>query len=407
MLQGHDIYTLDSTYGGDGGYVYPPLIAFLYQPLTMMPLKTAALLSLAINASLSVFTLVLVSHTLMRRLTGRIDPKLVAQVALFGAICTFDKIKGELSLLETNVFMLLAFTAAMRWVDRRPWLSGLALGFAFNIKYLPLVLIPYLLLRRRFAAVGWFVFWSIVFALLPATSMGWRANSHAWAEASAGLLRLFGVHIATDHMAHVRLITDPVSISVSSGVARLVNNAGYLPLMIAGCLATGLASFAVLVYRRNHVPILRWPNIAQQSLHPYRGLLSIEWMGMLLMMLIFSPFTNSRHLYMLLDVNIAAGALLLSAHGRVPPWPLLGASVVMALGITFPPGGTRTLESADHFWRFVGGPGWSMLVMLAALIWTNVVYQWNQPESSGSSREELESPYHSGDSPLPDTGRYQ
>jgi hypothetical protein len=375
MVLGRDIYSLDPVYGGDGGYVYPPLIAFLYQPLTYISLRSAAFVSLAINGAAAIFTLILVSHTLVERLTNRFDAKLAAQVAIFGAFCTADKIKGELSMLETNVFMLLAFTAAMRWVDRRPWLSGLALGFAFNIKYLPLVLIPYLLLRRRFAAVGWFVVWTVAFAILPATTMGWHANLHAWAQASAGLLRLFGIHVATDHMAHVRLITDSVSISLSSGIARIMHTNGSLPLLVSGCIGAIFAGYALLVYRSQQVPIVGWPDVNQQARPPYRGLLSIEWMGMLLMMLIFSPFTNSRHLYMMLDVNIAAGVLLLGTGGLVPRWPLIIGSVLMALGITFPPGGVRSMEGADNFWRFIGGPGWSMLLMYTTLIWTNVKYQ--------------------------------
>jgi hypothetical protein len=377
MLLHGDIYLKDPIYGGDGGYVYPPLIAFLYQPLTMVSLKSAAFVSLAINGALSIFTLFLVSHTLVERLTARFDARLAAQVALFGAICTCDKIKGELSLLETNVFMLLAFTVAMRWVDKRPWLCGLALGFAFNIKYLPLVLVPYLLLRQRFRAVGWFAVFAMLFAILPSTTMGWTANAHAWAQASGGLLRLFGMHIATHtgHLAHVRLITDPVSISLSSGLARITHIPTPWPLVLAGCVGTAFAFFALMVYRFNNVPMLGWPDVARQALPPYRGLLSIEWMGMLLLTLIFSPFTNSRHLYMLMDVNIAAGVLLLGTRGLVPRTPLIIGAVLMALGITFPPGGNSFFESADHFWRFVGGAGWSMLAMYVALIWTNVKFQ--------------------------------
>ena len=212
MLRGRDIYN-----GGTGGYVYPPLIAFLYQPLGLMSDMHAGFVSLAINAAVSIFTLVLVSNVLVRRLTDTFDPRLAARVALFGALCTADKIKGEFYHLETNVFMLLAFTAAMRWVDKRPWLCGLTLGFAFNIKYLPLVLVPYLLLRRRWAAVGWFAMFSILLALLPALSMGWTANLRAWVEASGGIFRLFGIHTQVQHAAHVRLITDGVSISLTSG----------------------------------------------------------------------------------------------------------------------------------------------------------------------------------------------
>jgi hypothetical protein len=372
MRRGADIYA-----SGAHGYVYPPLIAFLYQPLAMLGDKTASFTALAVEAALSVFTLALVSRVLARRLTGRVDPLLVARVALFGAVCTADKIKGEFSHLETNVFMLLAFTAAMRWVDKRPWLCGLALGFAFNIKYLPIVLVPYLLLRRRWRATAWFAVWAVVFGALPAVSMGWRADAAAWGQAAGGLLKLFGIDLGVAHPARVRAITDAVSISLTSGLARVIHRPSPVPLLAAAAVGVAFCGYAVAVYLRNGVPLLRWPSVRRQHEAPYRGLLSVEWIGILLLTLVFSPFTNSRHLYMLLDVNIAAAALLLGTRGVVPRLPLAIGAVLMFLGITFPPGGTHTFDKPDVFWRTVGGPGWCMLAMYTTLIWTNVRYQRN------------------------------
>lgn len=371
MLAGKDIYA-----SGHLGYVYPPLIAFLYQPLGQLSDIHAGYVSLLINATVSIFTLVLVANVLVQRLTDVFDPKLAARVALLGALFTADKIKGEFYHLETNVFMLLAFTAAMRWVDKRPWLCGLALGFAFNIKYLPLVLVPYLLIRRRFSAVGWFVVFAVAFALLPATSMGWSANLHAWSQASAGIFRLFGFHVAEQqHIAHVHLITDMVSISLTSGLARITHLPGTQPLMLAAGIGAIFGLFAVVVYIRNKVPLIAWPSVARQALPPYRGLMSIEWMGMLLLTLIFSPFTNSRHLYMLLDVNIACAVLLLGTKGLVSRKPLAIGVILMAMGITFPPGGTSFFDAMDNGWRTIAGGAWCMLGLYTTLIWTNVKYQ--------------------------------
>jgi hypothetical protein len=103
--------------------------------------------------------------------------------------------------------------------------------------------------------------------------------------------------------------------------------------------------------------------------------MSIEWMGMLLLTLIFSPFTNSRHLYMLLDVTAAAGALLLATDRRLVKWPLAAATGLMAIGITFPPGAISIFNTADQFWRLVGGASWCMLIMYIVLIYTNVRWQ--------------------------------
>ncbi len=380
MLHGQDIYA-----SGSRGYVYPPLIAFLYQPLAMLTDRSAGFVALAVESVLSIFTLLLVSRVLVKRLLDRVDPLLTARVAFLGALCTADKIKGEFTHLETNVLMLLAFTAAMRWVDKRPWLAGLALGFAFNVKYLPIVLVPYLLLRRRYRATAWFAAWAVAFAILPALSMGWRADARAWAQAGGGLLKLFGVDVGVQHAARVRAVTDAVSISLTSGLARIAETVGVrihhplphdVPLLAAAVVGGLFCAYAWWVYADHGVPVVRWPrDVTDQHRPPYRGLFSVEWIGLLLLMLTFSPFTNSRHLYMLLDVNIAGAALLLGTRGRVPRLPLAMAMAFMAMGITFPPGSSAPFNGADSFWRRVGGPGWSMLAMYTALIWTNVRYQ--------------------------------
>jgi len=344
----------------------------LYQPLVRLPSLWAAFVSLAINTAASVLTLVLVSRVLVERLVGRVDPVLIARVALLGAFLTLDKIKGELFQVETNVFMLLAFTAALYWVDTHPRLCGLALGFAFNIKYWPLVLLPYLLLRRRWRAVGWFSVWAIVFAILPAISMGWSANLRAWEQAGGGLFKLFGLDLHVPDVAHVRLITDPVSVSLTSGLARITGLPPIWTLVLAAAIGALFCIYAAVVYVRNGVPLLAWPSVKKQGFPPYRGLLTIEWMGLLLLTLIFSPFTNSRHLYMLLDVNVAAAVLLLGSRVPVPRKLLWIATILMGLGITFPPGGTAFFERADSLWRFIGGGAWCMLGMYIVLIWTNV-----------------------------------
>ncbi|MFA6043694.1 MAG: glycosyltransferase family 87 protein [Phycisphaerales bacterium] len=369
MLDGQDIYA-----SGHGGYLYPPLIAFLYQPLAMMGDQAAALTSLAINASLMALTLWLVSRVMVRRIAGLADPLLIARVAALGAWLTFDKMRAELAMLETNVFMLLAFTMAMRYVDRRPWIAGLALGFAFNIKYLPIVLVPYLLLRRRFATVAWFALFAVAWGLLPAVSLGWRGNLAAWKQASAGLLGLFGVKVAGAGAAQIKPITNPTSVSLTSGLARIFELTGTTPIKVAAIIAIVFAALAAWHYRRNRLPLLAWPSLTAQALAPFRGLLTIEWMGMLLFTLIFSPFTNSRHMYMLLDVNIAAGVMLLTARKGVPRWPLGVAALLLWAGITLPPGG-KTFQSANEAWRGIGGAGWCMLLMYTSILWTSVRYQ--------------------------------
>src|SRR5439155_2588207 len=52
----------------EGGYIYPPLIAFLYRPLAAMPEVPAIRLMLAINLTLAVFGTMLAADVFVDRL---------------------------------------------------------------------------------------------------------------------------------------------------------------------------------------------------------------------------------------------------------------------------------------------------------------------------------------------------
>ncbi|MFA6045003.1 MAG: glycosyltransferase family 87 protein, partial [Phycisphaerales bacterium] len=163
MLHGRDIFA-----SGTGGYIYPPLIAFVYLPLAKLSLAAAARTDLIINIFLSATTLFLAARECARRVGLQPRPVLLAVIAAIAAASMADKIRTELRMGQTDVLMLLCFTLGLVWLRRRPTLAGLALGFAFNIKYLPLVLLPYLIVRRRWHAALAFVAGILLFAFLPA-----------------------------------------------------------------------------------------------------------------------------------------------------------------------------------------------------------------------------------------------
>src|SRR6185295_18980435 len=63
MLDGRDIYT-----SGVVEYNYPPLIAFLYQPLALLNFPTACRVSTLINIVLSCLSIIIAAREIMRRL---------------------------------------------------------------------------------------------------------------------------------------------------------------------------------------------------------------------------------------------------------------------------------------------------------------------------------------------------
>lgn len=363
MREGGDPY--DS---GVHGYIYPPLIAFLFMPLTLMSVQAAATFMLLVNLATALLCTVVVSAEVIRRLEidGSFDT-LIAVVALT-ALLSATRLRGELQMWQTNVPMMAAVLLALRWLDSRPWLAGMLLGLAFNIKYLPLVFLPYLLLRRRVAAAAWFVVGIVGFALLPALYSGWDVNLHHWAEASSGLAGLLGVATSTLHRANIDPITIGHSISITSGFARVLGAGAAAATWLASsavALAAALVFWAI--YRQKKMPVLAWPRATAQQLQPYLGMVAIEWVALMVFALAFSPQTNPRHASLLLMVFALLAALLLFPAQGVSRRAAVVALAILLLGFALPP---RTPEFAEYlvWWGHVGGAGWSMLLMLPFLL---------------------------------------
>jgi hypothetical protein len=361
LSQGGDIYA-----GASNEYVYLPLIAFLFQPFGWISLRAAGAVSLTINLGLSLMTLRLGSLEISRRLLGHTNALVVARIAAIAAVLSSDKIHAEFNLWETNTLMLFLFTVALTLADRRQWLAGTALGIAFNIKYLPLTFLPYLILRRRLRLAASFVSAAILFAILPAVSLGWSGNLRALASAYSGLAGLIGIHVG--HAAHVFPMTDWRTFSVTSAIARFTNWPAKLVLLMSGAMALTVLAAAAMVYRFNHLPIVRWPAASGQRTVPWHALFAIEWVVVILLTLIFSPFTNAAHFYLILPANIA-GATLLTSMRRPTNRPLIIGTAFMCAGILYPPGGD-IFRQAEQTSKWFSLPAWCLLVFCGSLLWS-------------------------------------
>ena len=304
-----------------------------------------------------------------------------AAVALVAVLLVGDKLKGELQMWQTNLLMLFLFTAALALIDRWPTLAGAVLGVAFNIKYLPVVFLPYLLLRRRWKTAGAFAASAVGFALLPAILTGWDANLHNQAVAYSGLLRLMGVPVGAARAANINGITAEFSVSIPSGVARLAGGSAGVALAAAGLVALAVAAIAAWIYRRNGVPFLYRPDGFRADAPSVRAIAGLEWAVLVTAVLVFSPQTNTRHLSLLLMVQTLAVLLLASPRPGISRWPLLVGTAVLAFGLIFPPGTQDFIQVVGIWcagpleaWRLIGGPSWCALAMLGTLLWVGLRY---------------------------------
>jgi len=368
-------------------YIYPPLIAFLYMPLALLAEPKAATIVLCANiAFLLLAVFILVRECLLNFEPDRNVLKTCA-IALFAILLIFDKVKDELQMLQTNGLMLLMLALALRWLDRRPILAGIALGFACNIKYLPLILLPWLLLRRRWQVALFFIIGAVAFALLPALQSGWDDNLAHLSVAFGGLGHLIGVDTGSAASADIWSIRAGVSLSITSAIARLTHRHHADPLMlpIVAGIAAGTFVVVAILYRRNRIPLLFWPAAQRQSAQPYRAMLALEFASLMAMALVFSPQTNPRHLVLLLPATSLIGVLLLAANPGAVRARTAAAALLLLLGLTFPWGGTLTRFAHDvHPWFTYSGQGWCILAMLlfligAALRYSTTLIQVQQP----------------------------
>jgi Glycosyltransferase family 87 len=378
MREGTDPYA-----AGVRGYIYPPLIAFLFMPLTFLSVQTAAVVMLGLNMALALMCTLIACQEALRRFDLDHSFSGLLTVMAVTTVLAAPRLRSELQMWQTNLLMLAAVLLALRWLDRRPRWAGLMLGLAVNIKYLPLIYLPYLLLRRRYTAAVWFGVGILGFALLPALHTGWTANKEQWATAASGIAQLFGVKLqatAPVKAANIDALTVGHSMSITSGMARIVAAEAAPALKWWLTAAVGVAALAALafVYRRFNLPLFLWPRAPAQNATPYRSVVALEWGALMALALAFSPQTNPRHLVLLLMVFALLAALLCasptatskgasrqtsSASRRLA----LAALVIMMAGLSLPPG-TPEFAAQLAWWRKVGGPGWSLVVMLPLLL---------------------------------------
>jgi len=133
-------------------YVYPPLLAILLEPLTLLPCGSAATLWLLLNAALWAAATLLLADVLARRWPGRrlAATTLVTLISLGCLPAYYGLFLGQVHLL-----MLAGFALTLWLVERdRPALAGAALVIIALIKLIPALLLVAYLLRGRWRLIG-------------------------------------------------------------------------------------------------------------------------------------------------------------------------------------------------------------------------------------------------------------
>jgi len=359
MWNGSDIYA-----AAEGHYIYPPFLAFVLQPLALMPEHMAAIIWIVLSG-VFVFAAALIAASEAARCWLRTDaendPSIPWLIAAIATLLIADKIQASFILGQTDCLMLLGFACVLRCMQRKPLLGGAIVGVTASIKYLSLIFVPYFLIKKNFRAA----FGSIVafgfFMTLPAVQIGFDRAGQYGAVAVRGMGRMMGI-IEAPKTAKILRVGMDRSVSITSSVFRLTRSYGVpdlLAAMLLLCVFIAIIAAIVFMCRRNGVPIFRPQRSDRLAAN---AVTSLEGAVLIFLALAFSPQTTARHMVLLLLVNTVAIAVFLVQDAKAPRALLIIAVALQVAGLSV---SSRAIAP----WRRVGGASWCALGLVLAIVW--------------------------------------
>jgi len=182
MLSGGNIYATPTHPVASGGlfYIYPPLLAFLFIPLTWLPENAAIVLWTVLN----IFLVAWVVHAALEIISGRRFAAIPVgsrwavgflSLLLTGRFILQHLDRGQTNILETAL-MVLGIKLAARG-GQRSALGGAVLGFSAALKVITAPYALWLGLEKQVRALASAAL-GLAFGLAaPALLLGWKANS--------------------------------------------------------------------------------------------------------------------------------------------------------------------------------------------------------------------------------------
>lgn len=370
MMLGQDIYASHTR-----GYIYPPLLAMLLRPLAGFELRPAQLAWAGANLVMVAATMLLSLQIAVKRLGVPRERLTFLGVAAVAIVLGFEPIRQEIEEGQTDTIVALCLVGALAALDRKPLLAGVLIGLGANIKYQALVVLPYLLIRRRWSAALSTALATAAFALVPAVIVGWRTNLQYLGVAFGGIAKLFGLS-PEGPAVKTHDIRWEKSISITSGIAKTLGPgaADLVVLLLAGVVACFTFAAAWWIYRRRSLPLFEGRGGDGDAMGVKSRIVAFEWAGLMVAVLAFGPQTLIRHMYILLPMLVWTASILLVPRRGVKRGVLEAGVLLLVAGMLLPPGNVKSFEPALGVWRSIGGTGWCLVVMYLTLLWTGLEY---------------------------------
>jgi len=168
VLKGENLYNWQ-----DGHYVYKysPFFAFLVAPFGLIPFTHAKFLWMVLMVAALLGVLKMGKYLVMNR---RSPPQFFY---LLSILLTAKFLLREIELGQTDFFQLLFIFSFFILLEKRKELwGGLFLALSVFIKLTPLIIVPYLIYKKRFRALFWSFVFILAFFSLPSLIYGLNGN---------------------------------------------------------------------------------------------------------------------------------------------------------------------------------------------------------------------------------------
>lgn len=189
ILAGESIYV-------DNGIItpfkYSPIVASFFALLAFFGEGTAAIIWHILNLiflAASVFVL-------LKLLNGKTNS---VQWGVLGVLGISPAVIHCLNSGQVGLLILFFFVMGFYFANKSfPLWAGFFLALSAMFKFLPLLVLPYFIFKRKWKLVFYFLFWFVAFHLIPAVWFGFREN--------IDMLKSFLPHLTSTTLDHVSLL---------------------------------------------------------------------------------------------------------------------------------------------------------------------------------------------------------
>jgi hypothetical protein len=206
-----DLYAPDFALGRVMDYRYPPFFLIALLPLWLLPYSMAAYLWYLLSA-LAIVGIVIV-------LRAEIAPARLSKPLLAACIlCLAQYFVMALHYGNAHLLAIFLLFASFYYENRsRSWISALLLSISITIKLTPIILFPYLAIKRRWKMLSACALFVVLLNLAPGLYFGLQENS--------GLLRTWYNHVIANQEFHEA--NGPINLSMKGILRRYFTEVDY------------------------------------------------------------------------------------------------------------------------------------------------------------------------------------